>query len=118
MASLYLPNGNPQPGPKFTYKMAWFERLLGHAAGLLASGHPVILAGDYNVVPTDADIYSPRSWLDNALLQPAPPGRGCWRRAGPMRYGRAIPMRPCTPSGTTGASAGSAMPDCASTTCS
>ena len=78
VASLYLPNGNPQPGPKFTYKMAWFERLLAHAQGLIASGHPVVLAGDYNVVPTDADIYSPRSWLDNALLQPAP--RAAWAR--------------------------------------
>nr|WP_239467291.1 exodeoxyribonuclease III [Rhodoferax koreense] len=69
---LYLPNGNPQPGPKFDYKLVWFERLLAHAAGLLKSGHPVVLAGDYNVVPTDADIYSPKSWQNNALLQPAP----------------------------------------------
>lgn len=69
---LYLPNGNPQPGPKFAYKLAWFARLQKHAAGLLASGHPVVLAGDYNVVPTDADIYDTRSWRDNALLQPAP----------------------------------------------
>ena len=72
VASLYLPNGNPWPGPKFDYKMAWFERLLAHAAELWHSGHPVALIGDYNVVPTDADIYSPRSWLDNALLQPQP----------------------------------------------
>jgi exodeoxyribonuclease-3 len=69
---LYLPNGNPQPGPKFTYKMAWFERFLAHAQALLATGHPVVLAGDYNVVPTDFDIYDPRSWLTNALLQPEP----------------------------------------------
>jgi exodeoxyribonuclease-3 len=67
---LYLPNGNPQPGPKFTYKLAWFERLIAHAAGLLASGAPVVLAGDYNVVPTDQDIYPTRSWDDDALLQP------------------------------------------------
>ena len=72
VASLYLPNGNPQPGPKFEHKLAWFERLLAHAATLVASSHPVVLAGDYNVVPTDADIYSPASWLDNALLQPQP----------------------------------------------
>lgn len=78
VASIYLPNGNPQPGPKFDYKMAWFERLLAHAAGLEASGHPVVLAGDYNVVPTDADIYNPRSWLKNALLQPEP--RQAWAR--------------------------------------
>jgi exodeoxyribonuclease-3 len=71
-ASIYLPNGNPWPGPKFDYKMAWFERLISHTAELMASGHPVVLAGDYNVVPTDADIYSTRSWLDNALLQPEP----------------------------------------------
>jgi exodeoxyribonuclease-3 len=67
---LYLPNGNPQPGPKFEYKLAWFERLIKYAAGLYESGHPVVLAGDYNVVPTDQDIYNPRSWLKNALLQP------------------------------------------------
>ncbi|MGZ5241449.1 MAG: exodeoxyribonuclease III, partial [Caldimonas sp.] len=72
VTSIYLPNGNPQPGPKFAYKMAWFERLLAHAAELMKTGHPVVLAGDFNVVPTDADIYSPASWLDNALLQPEP----------------------------------------------
>ena len=70
IASLYLPNGNPQPGPKFDYKLAWFERLITHAAGLMASGAPVVLAGDYNVVPTEADIYDSRSWKKNALLQP------------------------------------------------
>ncbi len=70
VASLYLPNGNPQPGPKFDYKLAWFERFIAHAAALLASGEPVVLAGDYNVVPTDFDIYDTRSWLDDALLQP------------------------------------------------
>ena len=67
---LYLPNGNPQPGPKFDYKLAWFERLINYAANLYDSGHPVVLAGDYNVVPTDEDIYNPRSWLKDALLQP------------------------------------------------
>jgi exodeoxyribonuclease-3 len=72
VTSLYLPNGNPQPGPKFDYKLAWFERLIAHASALWQTGHPVVLAGDYNVVPTDADIYSTASWLDNALLQPAP----------------------------------------------
>lgn len=71
---LYLPNGNPQPGPKFDYKLAWFERLIEHAATLLDSGAPVVLAGDYNVVPTDEvrDIYSTRSWKKDALLQPEP----------------------------------------------
>jgi exodeoxyribonuclease-3 len=68
---LYLPNGNPQPGPKFTYKLAWFERLIAHAQSLYASGHPVALIGDYNVVPTELDIYNSRSsYRDNALLQP------------------------------------------------
>jgi exodeoxyribonuclease-3 len=72
IASLYLPNGNPWPGPKFDYKVAWFDRLLAHAKSLHRSGHPIVLAGDFNVVPTDADIYSTASWLDNALLQPEP----------------------------------------------
>jgi len=77
---LYLPNGNPQPGPKFTYKLAWFERLIAHARGLHATGHPVALAGDYNVVPTDRDIYNFKStsWRKNALLQPEP--RACYQR--------------------------------------
>lgn len=69
---LYMPNGNPQPGPKFAYKLEWFERFSAHAATLLASGHPVVLAGDYNVVPTDDDIYATKSWKNDALLQPAP----------------------------------------------
>jgi exodeoxyribonuclease-3 len=68
IASLYAPNGNPRPGPKFDYKLAWMERLSLHAAELMKSGHPVVLAGDYNVVPTDEDIYSPKTWLENALL--------------------------------------------------
>jgi exodeoxyribonuclease-3 len=68
---LYLPNGNPQPGPKFDYKLAWFERLNQHAASLIAAGGAVVLAGDYNVVPTDEDIYDPKSWRKDALLQPA-----------------------------------------------
>ena len=67
---LYLPNGNPQPGPKFDYKLAWFDRLIEHAAGLLKSKHPVALVGDFNVVPTDFDIYNPASWRKDALLQP------------------------------------------------
>lgn len=67
---LYLPNGNPAPGPKFEYKLAWFEALLAHAASLLASGAPVILAGDYNVMPTDLDVYKPERWLDDALFRP------------------------------------------------
>ena len=69
---LYLPNGNPQPGPKFDYKLAWFERLLAYAAQLQAAGVPAVLAGDYNVVPTDGDIYAARAYAQNALLQPGP----------------------------------------------
>ena len=67
---IYLPNGNPQPGPKFDYKLAWFERLIKHARALTKTGAPVVLAGDFNVVPTDADIYPSKSWDDDALLQP------------------------------------------------
>jgi exodeoxyribonuclease III len=75
---LYLPNGNPQPGPKFDYKLAWFERFIAHAQSLFDCGHPAVLAGDYNVVPTDADIYNPRSWRKDALLQPET--RECYTR--------------------------------------
>lgn len=71
VASIYLPNGNPNPGPKFDYKLAWLERLLAHAAGLIAAGVPVVLAGDYNVVPTEADIYQPNKWAGDALVDPA-----------------------------------------------
>jgi len=72
VGSIYLPNGNPQPGPKFEYKLAWFKRLIDHAAQLFDCGQRVVLAGDYNVVATDdlGDIYSPRSYKDDALLQP------------------------------------------------
>jgi exodeoxyribonuclease-3 len=75
---LYLPNGNPQPGPKFDYKLDWFERLIRHAATLVDADHPVVLCGDYNVVPTDADIYNPKSWRKDALLQPE--SRECYER--------------------------------------
>jgi exodeoxyribonuclease III len=70
IASIYAPNGNPQPGPKFAYKLDWLERLRLHAAELLASGLPVVLAGDYNVVPEPRDVYPTRSYDDNALVQP------------------------------------------------
>ena len=66
---LYLPNGNPAPGPKFDFKLRWFERFSLHAAGLLQSGHPVVLAGDYNVMPTELDVYKPERWLDDALFR-------------------------------------------------
>ena len=67
---LYLPNGNPAPGPRFDYKLRWLERLTAHAAELVASGAPVILAGDYNVIPTDLDVYKPERWVDDALFRP------------------------------------------------
>jgi exodeoxyribonuclease-3 len=66
---LYLPNGNPAPGPKFEYKLRWLNRLLAHAAELLLSGAPVVLAGDYNVIPTGADVYKPERWVDDALFR-------------------------------------------------
>jgi exodeoxyribonuclease-3 len=75
---LYLPNGNPRPGPKFDYKLRWFERLIEHAAGLLEANCPVVLAGDYNVIPTDADVYKPERWAEDALMQPEP--REAYRR--------------------------------------
>jgi exodeoxyribonuclease-3 len=67
---IYLPNGNPAPGPKFEYKLRWFERLSSYAAELLALGVPVVLAGDYNVMPTDLDVYKPERWRDDALFRP------------------------------------------------
>ncbi len=70
IASLYLPNGNPQPGPKFDYKLRWFERLIAHAADLCAAREPAVLAGDFNVIPTDDDVYDPVAWRNDALLQP------------------------------------------------
>jgi exodeoxyribonuclease-3 len=70
IASLYAPNGNPWPGPKFDYKLAWLDRLRRHATELRKTGAPVVLAGDYNVVPTDLDIYPTKSYADNALVQP------------------------------------------------
>ncbi len=78
VASIYLPNGNPQPGPKFDYKLRWMERLNARACVLRAMEVPVVLAGDYNVIPTDADIANPRSMVDDALTQPE--SRSAFRR--------------------------------------
>lgn len=78
VASIYAPNGNPQPGPKFDYKLDWLARLEAHAADLFAAGVPVVLAGDYNVVPEPRDIYPTTSFDENALVQPAP--RAAFRR--------------------------------------
>jgi exodeoxyribonuclease-3 len=70
VTSIYLPNGNPQPGPKFDYKLDWFRRLRTHAATFIKQNVPVVLAGDYNVAPTALDIYPTRSWDKDALIQP------------------------------------------------
>lgn len=67
---LYLPNGNPAPGPKFDYKLKWFDRFIKHAAKLLKEDKPVILTGDYNVMPTEKDVYKPERWVDDALFRP------------------------------------------------
>ena len=93
---LYLPNGNPRPGPKFDYKLAWFERLIAHAAGLLEAAVPVVLAGDFNVVPTGRDIYPTTSWSNDALLSPQ--ARDAFRRLLKQGWTDAIrTMRPDTP---------------------
>lgn len=70
IASIYAPNGNPQPGPKFDYKLAWLARLRRHATALRRSGAPILLAGDFNVAPAELDIYPTKSWDDDALIQP------------------------------------------------
>ena len=67
---LYMPNGNSAPGPKFDYKLRWFDRFIAHAAELLSSKLPVVLVGDYNVMPTDLDVYKPERWVDDALFRP------------------------------------------------
>ena len=67
---LYLPNGNPAPGPKFDYKLKWFERLILHSAELFAAGKPAMLVGDFNVMPTELDVYKPERWVDDALFRP------------------------------------------------
>lgn len=70
IGGLYLPNGNPAPGPKFDYKLRWFDRLITHAGELLATDKPVLLTGDFNVMPTELDVYKPESWVDDALFRP------------------------------------------------
>ncbi|MGB9099306.1 MAG: exodeoxyribonuclease III [Stenotrophomonas indicatrix] len=70
VAALYLPNGNPQPGPKFDYKLRWMQRLIRHARTLVDLPHPALLLGDFNVIPDDEDVYDPASWRRDALMQP------------------------------------------------
>src|SRR6201999_2100917 len=67
---LYLPNGNPYPGEKFDYKLKWMDRVAVHAADLLAEGKPTVLTGDYNVMPTEIDVYKPENWVNDALFRP------------------------------------------------
>jgi exodeoxyribonuclease III len=93
IASIYLPNGNPQPGPRFVYKLTWFERLIAHAKTLYDLDAPVVLAGDFNVVPTDQDIYPSTSWSKDALLQPE--SRDCFRRL--LDQGWVDAVRACHP---------------------
>lgn len=119
VSSIYLPNGNPRPGPKFAYKMAWFERLLAHAAVLMNSGHPVVLAGDFNVVPTTPTSIPRRAGSTTRCCSPsrAPPLRACSHKAGSTRSATAIRTSASIRSGTIGATAGRATPGCGSITC-
>lgn len=93
VGSIYLPNGNPRPGPKFDYKLAWFDRLIDHAASLFATEMPVVLAGDYNVIPTDSkdDTFSTRAMAEDALMQPE--SRAAFRRLGFAGWTDAIRAR-------------------------
>ena len=117
VTSIYLPNGNPQPGPKFDYKLDWFKRLRTHAAKFLKQDVPVVLAGDYNVAPTEIDIYPTKSWDKDALIQPK--SRAAFKIAGRARLD-ATPSANCIRSsasihsGTTSETAGRAMPACGS----
>lgn len=95
IASIYLPNGNPHPGPKFDYKLAWFARLQAHAATLLQSGGPVVLAGDYNVIPNDDDVWQPSAMAGDALMQPE--SRAAYRAL--LWQGWTDALRACHPRG-------------------
>jgi exodeoxyribonuclease-3 len=112
---LYLPNGNPAPGPKFNYKLRWFDRLAEHAASLLATGEPVVLAGDYNVMATDLDVYAPERWVDDALFRPEV--RDAYRRLVEQGWTDAL-RGPCTrASGSTPFGSISGMPLLATPVC-
>lgn len=110
---VYLPNGNPQPGPKFDYKMKWFARLARHAAQLQKEAHPTLLIGDYNVAPTELDIYPTKSWTKDALVQPAPrKAFASLIASGPMRSVMSSVTSAFIPSGHIGASATNAITAC------
>ena len=119
IATIYAPNGNPQPGPKFTYKLTWMKWLLAHAAELYALDAPVVLAGDFNVVPTDTDIYptnpTPTTHLCSRNLGRCFGAFSIW--AGSMPSAPCIPMRRCTHFGITSETGGNATPASASTIC-
>ena len=120
VGGLYLPNGNPKPGPKFDYKLAWFERLIAHAADLMASNVPVVLAGDYNVMPTERDVYKPERWTRRRAVRSrkrATPTPACSARAGPTRCARSTRTRRSTPSGTISGTPTPAMPGSGSIIC-
>lgn len=93
IGGLYLPNGNPRPGPRFDYKMRWIERLMAHADALLAAELPVVLAGDFNIIPTERDVYVPERWLDDALF--APEARAAYARM--LGRGWTDALRHCHP---------------------
>jgi len=116
---LYLPNGNPAPGPKFDYKLRWLDRLIAHAAELVSRGSPVVLAGDYNVIPTERDVYKPERWVDDALFRVEV--REVFARLLAQGWTDAIrvlhPMNRSIRSGITSAMRMRAMPACALITC-
>ena len=114
VACLYLPNGNPQPGPKFDYKLAWFKRLNDHARSLYTSGHAVVLAGDFNVVPTDFDIYDPKSWKKTPCCSRKPCSlcKFTPRKAGLIPCELRTPMNEFILSGTIFEIIGNATPAC------
>jgi exodeoxyribonuclease-3 len=119
IGGLYLPNGNPAPGPKFDYKLGWLKRFEAHARSLLDEKRPVVLAGDYNIIPTDLDVYVPDRWRDDALFRPEV--RAAYERllgkAGSTPCAPSIRARRSTLSGTIYVAGSIATPACASTTC-
>ncbi len=122
LACLYLPNGNPAPGPKYEYKLAWMERLIKHGAELIGADRPVVLAGDFNVIPTPNDVYKPERWVNDALFRVETReafGRLDEPGGGRTRCVRSIPTTRSIPSGISSATPTSATPACASiTSCS
>jgi exodeoxyribonuclease III len=116
---LYLPNGNPAPGPKFDYKLRWFGRFAKHAEALIATATPVVLAGDYNVMPADLDVYKPERWVDDALsvLKSGMPSLALSQAAGPTRFASCIRTSASIPSGIIFEMHGAATQGYASITC-